>query len=296
MPELPEVETVRRIISPQIEGCVIGAITINHPQVIKHPEAGVFCDAVKGRAIVGTDRRGKFLKIALDNGAVIVLHLRMTGQFLVTPADFPVEKHTHVIFQLDSGRQLRYIDTRRFGGFWLIAKDEPDDVTCMPKLGLEPFDPALTAAYLQGKAGGSRRAIKNMLLDQTIVTGIGNIYSDEILFRTKIHPQRACRDLSYTEWQALAESIPCIINWGIETNAVTAEEHLAGKGKKYRNTPYLQAYGHAGKPCPRCDTPFKKVSVGGRSSCYCPHCQGEIEGAPAAEKDKRKDTPAPIKG
>lgn len=273
MPELPEVETIKRIVESQIKGNTILSVDVRNAQVIACPAPDVFCEKMKGKTITGMSRRGKFLSFHLDNGARLYLHLRMTGQLLVTPEDFPVEKHTHLIMELSNGMQIRYIDVRRFGRFWYLETAESISVTGIDRMGIEPTDKSLTAVYLREKLGKRKKPIKEMLHDQSIVAGIGNIYSDEILFAAGIYPEKKCRDLSDDEWQCLAEQIPIVINWGISANKMTAEEYLAGQGKEYRNAPYLKAYGHEGKPCPICGTLFERITVGGRSSCFCPACQ-----------------------
>lgn len=273
MPELPEVETVKRIIEPQIVGQKIIDVLLDNPQVLAHPDKDAFKKELKNQTISSMSRKGKFLTIHFASNARLVLHLRMTGQLLVTAADFPLEKHTHLISKLANGRQIRYIDVRRFGRFWFLKKDEADTVTGQDKLGLEPFDKKLTASFLKSKASTRKRAVKDMLLDQTIVAGIGNIYADEILFAAKIHPQESCCNLSDSNWRELAKKIKEIIVWGIDTNKISADEYLAGKGKEYRNTPLLKIYAREGLPCTECKTPIKRIVIAGRSSCFCPHCQ-----------------------
>lgn len=273
MPELPEVERIKRIIEPQIKGRTITNLTINRPDIISHPEADEFSLSVIGQGIENMSRRGKFLTINLNEGEKIILHLRMTGQLLVTPLDYPAEKHTHLIFHLDNKKELRYIDTRRFGRFWLLHKNEEDVYSGIHRLGMEPFDEEFSAEYLKEKLGKSGKAIKECLLDQSIVTGIGNIYGDEILFDTFIYPKRKASSLTDKEWQALAVSTPKILNSAIEDYHMTPEEYLAGKGKEYGNSDLIQIYGHEGKPCPRCNTLLTKITISGRSSTFCPNCQ-----------------------
>lgn len=277
MPELPEVETIRRIIEPQISGRSITSLEIHNPQIIAFPDADNFSSSLVGCSFTGMSRRGKFLIFHLNNGSRLVLHLRMTGQLLVTPADYQEEKHTHLTAELSDGKQIRYIDIRRFGRFWLLGKDEADTVTGMDKLGIEPDDKLLTANFLIEKLSKRKKAIKEMLHDQTIIAGVGNIYSDEILHTARIYPEKPCNTLTNDEWKRLAEQIPKVITWAIEANEITPEDYLAGKGKEYRNTPFLKAYGHNGKPCEVCGTLFEKLTVGGRSSCYCPKCQKKNE-------------------
>ena len=272
MPELPEVETVRRILGPQVAGRRISKVELRRPEVVAHPSPEVFCDGVTGATFSGMGRRGKFLLLNLADGGTIVLHLRMTGQLLVTPAGFPEEKHTHAVFHLDDGNELRFVDTRRFGRLWLLGAGE-QDMTGMGKLGPEPFDAACCADHLRTALGRRKKTIKECLLDQTVVAGIGNIYADEILYAVKLNPHRSANSLSAAEWRTLSKEIPRSLKIFIEKNAMTPEEYLAGLGKEYRNTPFLSVYGRKDLPCPRCGTPLVRAVIGGRGSHYCPHCQ-----------------------
>ncbi len=274
MPELPEVETIRRILEPQIKGSVITSVTVNQPEVVAHPIADVFCKLLIGQTVSVMTRRGKFLGIELTSGDCVMLHLRMTGCLLVTPTDYPQEKHTHVIFYFGNGTELRFSDTRRFGRFWLIRKDEADTYSGIDKLGIEPFDDGLTAAYLQSRFGKRKKSIKECLLDQSVIAGIGNIYSDEILFAVKINPARPANSLTVEEWEQLAAAIPKRLAYFIEKNAISSEEYLESKGQGYHNTPFLQVYGHANEPCANCGNILSRNVIGGRSSVYCGKCQG----------------------
>lgn len=273
MPELPEVETIKRVIEPQIQGLTIQHVTVKRPEVTAYPAAREFCGRLTGQTISHLTRRGKFLSVHLDSGDRMILHLRMTGCLLITPAGCPEEKHTHVIFSLNSGKELRFSDTRRFGRFWLLGKDEADTYSGIRKLGAEPLDEELTATYLSSRLGKRRKAIKECLLDQHIIAGIGNIYSDEILFTAGIYPARPANSLNMDEWEQLTAVIPERISFFIDTNRITPEDYLETKGQDYRNTPYLQVYGQAGKPCPKCGETLCRIVVGGRSSVYCPACQ-----------------------
>lgn len=275
MPELPEVETIKQVIEPQIRGLTIEQVTIRRPEVIAHPAASDFRTQVTGRSFTKADRRGKFLILCLNSGDNLVLHLRMTGCLLVTPADHPEEKHTHLVFHLSGGKELRFSDTRRFGRFWLLRQGETDTCTGMNKLGIEPFASDLTGEYLSAHLGKRKRAIKTCLLDQNVIAGIGNIYADEILFTARIHPQRLSDTLTTEEWHRLASVIPERLSFFIEKNKISPEDYLATKGQDYRNTPFLQIYGHGGEPCPVCGETLCRTVIGGRSSVYCPACQKE---------------------
>lgn len=273
MPELPEVETIKRVLEPQLQGLSITEIIVKHPDVIAWPGKDEFRELLTGQTICGMERRGKFLMIRTEHGPLVILHLRMTGCLLLTPAEFPEEKHTHLIFRLHNNLQLRFSDTRRFGRFWLLRKDETDSYSGISKLGVEPFDKALTAEYLAEHWGKRKKAVKECLLEQGGIAGIGNIYSNEILFRTGIHPARPASSLSLKEWECLAAAVPQCLSYFIEKNKISPEEYLETKGRDYRNTPFLQVYGKAGKPCPKCGSVFCRTVIGGRSSVFCPVCQ-----------------------
>lgn len=297
MPELPEVETIKRVIEPQIRGLLIENVTVRRPEMVAYPAADAFCEALTGKVISHMARRGKFLIIHLNNGDRIILHLRMTGCLLLTPADYPEEKHTHIIFRLskitgpghsaekktstekehsieqECSVELRFSDMRRFGRFWLLRKDETDTFSGIEKLGAEPSAPKLTAAYLSACFGKRKKTIKECLLDQSVIAGIGNIYSDEILFTAGIYPARPANSLHTEDWERLAAVIPERISYFTLTNKITPEEYLETKGQDYRNTPFLQVYGHSGKPCPKCGETLCRIVVGGRSSVYCSVCQ-----------------------
>lgn len=297
MPELPEVETIKRVIEPQIQGLVIENVTVRRPEVVAYPAANVFCKVLTKQVISGMARKGKFLIIQLESGDRIILHLRMTGCLLLTPADYPEEKHTHIVFRLkNSTRQkrfseqvsgeetgpleLRFSDMRRFGRFWLLRKDEPDTYSGIAKLGAEPLEQELTAAYLSTRFGKRKKTVKECLLDQSAIAGIGNIYSDEILFTAGIYPARPANSLHTEEWERLAAVIPERIAYFIDTNKISPEEYLETKGQDYRNTPFLQVYGHSGKPCPKCGETLCRMVLGGRSSVYCPVCQKNLPARP----------------
>ncbi len=273
MPELPEVETVRSVIEPQVRGRIVEEVKVLNERVVAYPDPETFRTRLTGRAIAGMDRRGKLLSFLLDGGDRLFLHLRMTGRLLAAPPSWPGEKHTHLILRLSDGNELRYIDPRRFGRFWYIARGEPTAITGFDALGPEPTDERLTAEYLKDRLAQCRRPIKEMLHDQTVIAGIGNIYSDEILFEARICPLRPCETLTEAEWRALAQTIPRLIRFEIEASRITPEEYLAGQGREYRNTPYLKVYGHAGEKCPRCGAALVRATVCGRTATWCPACQ-----------------------
>ena len=271
MPELPEVETVRTVLAPLLTDRKIIDVQIRNPQVIAAPAPEEFAAFIKGQTISGLSRKGKFLRLHLSDGTLTV-HLRMTGCLLFEPHTVPLEKHTHVLFSLDDGNELRYEDVRRFGKFWYAKTDEPD-TSGAENLGIEPFDSALTAQYLREKCAFGKKTIKQALLDQSIIAGIGNIYSDEILFSAGIRPDKPCNALTEQDFEHLAAIIPKRLAFFIDKNSISFEEYLTSKGKEYRNTPFLQVYGKAGAPCPVCGSMLQRIVLAGRSSVFCPHCQ-----------------------
>lgn len=273
MPELPEVETIKRILEPQLAGRTISSLMMNRPEIVEHPAPDAFAVAVADAKIKGMERRGKYLSILLENEARIILHLRMTGCLLVTPPDYPEEKHTHLVLRLDNGNELRFIDPRRFGRFWLFVSGEDDTISGAHKLGPEPFDEQVSAGHLFETLSKRKRAIKACLLEQDIIAGIGNIYADEILFASKIRPDRAACSLTPQEWERLADSVPTVLHRAVEANRMTPEEYLAGKGQEYRNMPAFQVYGHTGEACPLCGETLCRMVVAGRGSVYCSSCQ-----------------------
>lgn len=275
MPELPEVEAIRQVLDPQVRGRVVRQVTLARPEVAAHPGPAAFCNGLTGQTLAGMDRRGKFLILLLEGGGRLVLHLRMTGCLLLAPEDLPPEKHTHLTLHLDRGLELRFSDARRFGRLWLLSPGEPDGCTGLEKLGPEPFDPVLTGDYLSARLGRRRKAVKECLLDQSAVAGIGNIYADEILFAARLHPARPASSLSPEEWARLAAAIPERLAFFVEKNRTTPEEYLISKGQDYRSAPYLQVYGREGLPCPVCGTALQRTVVGGRGSVWCPACQTE---------------------
>ena len=274
MPELPEVETVVRTLRPQLEGQTFARIEVRHEDVVNHPkDIAAFTARLAGRSVVELYRRGKYICMVLSDGQLLAAHLRMTGRLLCTAPEQELLPHTHLIIDLSGGRQLRYADVRRFGGFWLLEKDEEDTVTGLSKLGIEPLSEDFTAGYLIERLGRRSCPVKNGILDQGVIAGLGNIYADETLFAAKVRPDRQCRSLTEAEWQAVAAAIPPILNSAIEHRGTTFSDFLDGEGREGENVSYLKAYGHYGRPCERCGATMEKIRVGGRGTCFCPSCQ-----------------------
>lgn len=272
MPELPEVENVKRRLAP----CLAGRTILNavvYRSVVAYPAEKKFLVAVQGREIADTQRRGKFLILLLKDGGKIVVHLRMTGRLRINASQEPFEPHTHVVFYLSDGKELRFADTRRFGRVWLIEKDEEDVYTGMDKLGLEPFDERLTPAYLEEAFSRRRIAVKQALLEQTVVAGIGNIYADETLYEAGIRPDRNVSSLNGEEWQKIVGSIRRMLAAAVIGRNASARAEYEKMAEPYDGRFRLRAYGRENRPCESCGGPIARVKIGGRSSFFCPNCQ-----------------------
>ncbi len=273
MPELPEVETIKRTLEPLLVGRSIGRLLILRADVIKHPQAEDFARLLNGRKIAGLGRRGKYLLIDVAGGYQLVVHLRMTGRLVCCSPQEERAKHTHVIFPLDDGKELRFTDVRRFGCLWLLAPEEVDNFTGMAKLGPEPLSPAFDAAYLGQVLAKRKSSIKQALLDQHLLAGLGNIYVDEALFIASITPLRPANQLSQKELKSLAAAIVQVLEQGIENNGTTFSDYVDGRGNKGANLGHLWAYGRAGQACRRCGQILMRQKVAGRSTVFCPCCQ-----------------------
>lgn len=272
MPELPEVETVCRGLRAQILGRRIEGVEVRNAAVIHQnlaPEE--FAARLRGRSICGVERRGKYILLVLDDGW-LVCHLRMTGKLLVCPQTQTPNKHTHLIFLLEGGLALHYNDVRRFGGFtW--SDSDPRALAPLSALGLEPLEEDFDAAYLYASARGRKRPVKSHILDQGVVAGIGNIYADEILFRAGVRPKKSAARLTKAECAAIVRATKEILAEAICAGGSTIRDYVDSSMRAGSFQLAHQVYGRAGKPCYSCGSILKSVTVGGRSSVYCPHCQ-----------------------
>lgn len=275
MPELPEVETVRRLIAPHVIGHTIVDVTLNpgFPEVLEGPAGIDPASSIVGRAITHAERRGKYLIFPLDNGMSLVIHLRMTGRLLLTEHDALPVRFQHAALALDNGMDLRFGDQRKFGRIRLSLPEEVEALS--ERLGPEPLDPAFTGdrlfAALQRRTG----KIKSILLDQHLIAGLGNIYVDEALFRTRIHPLTPANTLSRRDASRLARAIRHVLKGALENQGTTFSTFENPYGEAGSNAGFLQVYGKGrhGLPCPRCGAPLEHLVVGGRGTTICPRCQ-----------------------
>jgi formamidopyrimidine-DNA glycosylase len=275
VPELPEVETVRRGLHHLISGYrIVDALDL-HPRTLK-AESIAPLSTLKGARITGTGRRGKFLWITLDRPFVLVAHLGMSGQFLIAQRDRPAAKHVRAQFALKKSlrsRELIFNDQRTFG--WLSIEQLTDEVpSSAAHIALDPFDPNFDYQGTITKFTQRRVRIKTALLNQEIMSGVGNIYADEALWRAKVHPESLTSDLSRKKITAVIDSATLVMQEAIAQGGTSFDDlYIDVNGESGFFDQSLSAYGREDEPCPRCGAPIKRIVFGARSSHFCPRCQ-----------------------
>lgn len=272
MPELPEVETVKRTLKKKILNEVFKEVYVYYPNIIESPSVDEFKDKLKGQTIIDIDRRGKWLMFIL-NDYVLLVHLRMEGKFFLRNHNDILGKHEHVAFLFESGLELRYSDTRKFGKMYLIDKDKIYISKPLIDLGLEPFDDNLTPEYLLEKYKNKRLPIKTTILDQSIITGIGNIYADEILFLSHINPLIKTSELNYNNCKDIIYNTKIVLSKAIELGGTTIRSYESSEGVHGRFQNNLLVHNKEGKMCPICSKEIVKIKVGGRGTYFCEKCQ-----------------------
>lgn len=271
MPELPEVETIARTLAPAALGRTIAGIDLLYRPLLRTGSRGTLA-ALAGRRVLEIRRRGKMLLISCEGGRTLVFHLKMTGQFLFAPMSDPRDKHTRLIIRFADGRdELRFRDVRKFG-FVLCLEGEPEsscgELAC---LGPEPLEISLSgfAGLLKTRKG----RIKSLLLDQTRIAGIGNIYADEMLFDARIHPVTPASSLRRPAVERLYQSMRKILASAIEAGGSTVQDYQDAAGNPGSFQLEHKVYDRTGEPCVACGTPLRMTRIGGRSSHFCPRCQ-----------------------
>ncbi|MBA4496464.1 DNA-formamidopyrimidine glycosylase [Paenactinomyces guangxiensis] len=273
MPELPEVETVRRTLKKLIVGKTIENVTVNLPRIIRRPDdVEQFRHELIGTTISDVRRRGKFLKI-ICGPWVLVSHLRMEGKYRVVEQSEPLEKHTHVIFHFTDQTELRYRDVRQFGTMHLFPLGEEEMHPPLAKLGPEPLSDAFTLDWFQETVVKKKSKIKAVLLNQEYLVGLGNIYVDESLFAAGIHPERAASSLTAEEIEKLYYSIKKTLSEAVEAGGSSVRSYLNGQGEMGMFQLQIQVYGRKNEPCLRCGTPIQRLVVAGRGTHICRRCQ-----------------------
>lgn len=272
MPELPEVETVRRGLLDKVLNRVIKGIRVNYPKIIEYPSISLFKKEIVGQKINDISRYGKWLIFVLDD-FYLLSHLRMEGKYFIKSSKDVDLKHEHVIFELDDKTELRYMDVRKFGKMHLISKDKIKEIGPLKELGLEPWDENLTLEYLQDKFSKKRLPIKSVLLDQSIIVGIGNIYADEILFLAKINPYTRAMDLNDDSIKNIIKYTRIVLEDAIKAGGTTIRSYSSVNGIHGMFQQNLNVHSRSGEACPVCGSEVIKVKIGGRGTYYCSKCQ-----------------------
>ena len=283
MPELPEVETVRRGLAKYTLDRTITSTEVLLPRTIAHPDTPEqFNFGLHQTKIKAWHRRGKYLFAQLaatkaeQAAGWLGVHLRMTGQLLWVESHTELHKHTRVRLFLGEDWEIRFVDQRTFGQMWWIppSKQPGEVMTGMGKLGPEPFDPAFSVEYFAAKLQKSQRNIKTVILDQVLVAGVGNIYADEALFMSRIHPSTAAGTLTIAQLELLRESIITVLQLSIDQGGTTFSNYLNVQGTNGNYGGMAWVYNRTKQPCRVCQTPIVKIKLGGRGTHYCPNCQG----------------------
>jgi formamidopyrimidine-DNA glycosylase len=270
MPELPEVETVRRQLEPALVGRRFERVRIDDPRLVRPYEPAEVAAELEGERVAAVERRGKYLVVRFVSGRVLLIHLRMTGSLLSAPNGLlPDDPHCRAVVKLDDGSEVAYRDVRRFGT-WLLL--EPPDVEqyLAARVGPEPLGPGFTNSFLQSRLAGRAAPLKAAILEQRTVAGLGNIYADEALWRARLHPRRTAGSLTPDEIAELRRSIRAALRRGIARQGADLGDGVYASGSMQDE---FKVYGRGGEPCDRCGTIIAKTVVGGRGTSFCPTCQ-----------------------
>ena len=272
MPELPEVEVLRRSLEPRLVGRHIERV-----EILKHslrePIDGRSLRRLEGRRIESLRRRAKYLLIEIENGLTLVIHLGMSGRLTLEDASEPLAKHEHLAFHLGPTERLRFVDPRRFGLAFARRTTEIESDRHFTHLGVEPLEAGLTPDYLRASAVGRRGPVKAFVMDARIVVGVGNIYAAEALWRARVHPKRSVARISHGTWQRLIDEIRGVLGRAIGEGGTTLNDFADGDGNAGYFQVSLAVYGREGEPCLRCGRTLKRLVQAGRSTFYCPGCQ-----------------------
>jgi formamidopyrimidine-DNA glycosylase len=272
MPELPEVETIRRGLEPLVVGRRIVRAAIRDPRLTRPFDPDEVARQIQGERITSLDRRGKYLVVRFESGRVLLAHLRMTGNFRVTGGEPAAGPHDRAVLRLDNGSDVIYRDIRRFGT-WLLVEPNELEPYLGERVGEEPLERAFRTAALAARLAGRRAPIKAALLDQRTVAGLGNIYADEALWRARIHPLRPAGELEPDDLRRLHRALRDALRMGIARQGATLSNYATPDGESGRMQDEFKAYGREGEPCLRCGTPIEKIRAAGRGTWYCPRCQ-----------------------
>lgn len=270
MPELPEVETIRKDLEELIIGYKVLNITTNSPKQVQ-PSLSTVKKVIVGASFKKIQRRAKILQVFFSNGAIMIIHLKLTGRLLFRDKKKPLDDYQHVTLSLDKGKELRFADARKFG--WLkLIKDKKELKKLLKDFGPEPLDD-LSLPIFQKILASSHRPIKIVLMDQKKISGIGNIYANEALFLARINPERPADKITKKETEKLYQSLEKVLLLGLRYRGASDNDYLDALGHKGSYQKHFLVYGQQGKPCSYCSGLIKRIKIGGRGTFYCPQCQ-----------------------
>jgi formamidopyrimidine-DNA glycosylase len=272
MPELPEVETLRRDLAAALVGERIRRCEVRLPRLVTCPDCRTFCSRLKGARIEEVRRRGKYLLFVLDRPWEWVVHLGMTGSLLLAEEGSPEPPHTHIVLHLTHPRLLRYADSRTFGETAVVPAGDHSALKGLAGMGPEPLERSFTAKALERAMRTSAR-VKSALMDQRRVAGIGNIYADEILFRAGIDPSRPADSLGKEELERLHSAVKTVLREAVRRRGSSVSDYVDSWGKPGSYQLVHKVYRREGRPCPACGEPIRRTVMGGRSAHWCPRCQ-----------------------
>jgi formamidopyrimidine-DNA glycosylase len=273
VPELPEVESVRRQLAPLLEGRRFERVEVTDPRLTRPDDPAAVARSLEGERVAVVERRGKYLVVRFESGRALLIHLRMTGSLRHVRAGSPADDpYTRAVVRLDDGSDVAYRDIRRFGT-WTVLERGEEDAYLEHRLGAEPLGRAFTAARLGARLANRRAPVKSAILDQRTLAGVGNIYADEALWYASVHPLREARSLDEVELAALHRGIRRALARGIERQGSTLRDYRLPDGASGAMQHEFKVYGREGEPCDRCVTPIEKIRVAGRGTWYCPSCQ-----------------------
>ncbi len=273
MPELPEVEVLKRSLEPVLIGQRFSSVEVRFPSLREPIPKRELKESIVDRRVIGLRRRAKYLLIDVEGDHALVVHLGMSGRLVVESAAAPPEPHEHLVFGIDDGRQLRFRDPRRFGVVFVVARDDEGCDRHFKHLGVEPLESEFDGALLARLAKGRRAPVKTFLMDARLVVGVGNIYACEALFRAGIHPNRSVARIASKRFDALAESVRHVLSSAIREGGTTLNDFANGAGEPGYFQVSLDVYGRQGEPCHACGATVRRSVHSGRSTFYCPRCQ-----------------------
>ena len=273
MPELPEVETVRRELAPVLAGRRIDRAEILDARLTRPVEPGWVASELQGESVTAVERRGKYLVVRFASGRALLVHLRMTGSFRTArDGELESDAYRRAVVSLDDGADVAYRDVRRFGT-WLLLEPEEVEPYLAVRVGPEPLEDGFTTRFLRDRLAGRTAPLKAALLDQRSVAGLGNIYADEALWRARLHPRREAGSLSTAEVRRVHAAVREALAVGIARQGSTLRDYRRPDGAEGSMQDEFKVYGRLGEPCERCGTPIERIVVGGRGTWYCPRCQ-----------------------